>query len=131
MKRYKLKSLFYFFAYRLNRWLGGITKWERRDPLATSKMTWEACMALMKLRSLRRQLGHKLHPVLFKVIDDFARDIRKSKGGIFEGFPEVQCNGHIAKAREPTEEEKKAGIKKVVEKFEITSVDLVNGKERK
>ena len=90
MKLYKFKSLVYFFAYRLNRWLGGITKWEREDSQATSKMSWEACMALMRLRTLRRQLGHKLSPVLFKTIDDFADEIRKLKGGIFEGFPEIR-----------------------------------------
>lgn len=79
MKLYKLRWLFYFFTYKLNRWLGGITKWERRDLQATSKMTWEACMALMKLRALRRQLGHKLHPVLFKIIDEFADEIKNLK----------------------------------------------------
>ena len=79
MKLYKLKSLIYFFAYKLNRWFGGITKWEKRDLNATSVMSWEACMALMKLRALRRQLGHKLHPVLFKVIDEFADEIRNLK----------------------------------------------------
>ena len=79
MKRYKLKWPLYFLAYRLNRWLGGITKWEKRDLNATSVMSWEACMALMRLRALRRQLVHKLHPVLFKVIDDFADEIKNLK----------------------------------------------------
>ena len=90
MKLFKLKWLFYFFAYRLNRWLGGMTKWERRDPQATSVMSWEACMALMRLRALKRQLGYVLLPVVLRIIDDFAQEIRKSKGGIFEGFPEVR-----------------------------------------
>jgi len=31
MKLYKLKRLIYFFLYKLNRWLGGKTKWEYSD----------------------------------------------------------------------------------------------------
>jgi len=31
MKLYKLKWLIYYFCYKLNRWLGGKTKWERSD----------------------------------------------------------------------------------------------------
>ena len=31
MKFYKLKWLIYFFLYKLNRWLGGKTKWEISD----------------------------------------------------------------------------------------------------
>lgn len=31
MKLYKLKRLIYFFLYKLNRWLGGKTKWEISD----------------------------------------------------------------------------------------------------
>lgn len=90
MKFYKLKWLIYFFLYKLNRWFGGITKWERRDPQAKSKMSWEGCMTLMRFRALKRQMGHELSPVLLEVINNFAKEIRKLKGGIFEGFLEIQ-----------------------------------------
>ena len=79
MKLYKLKWLLYFLAYRLNRWLGGTTKWERRDAQASSKMSWEACMALMRLRALRRQLGYALLPVVLRIINDFADEVKNLK----------------------------------------------------
>lgn len=71
MKLQKLRWLIYFFIYRLNRWLGGITKWERKDAQARSYRTWEFCMMFMRQKELEIQLGVKLHPILYKIIDNF------------------------------------------------------------
>ena len=69
MNIYKLRWLFYFFAYRLNRWLGSITKWERRDAQAVSKLSWEYCMFLNSTRKLKQALGEKFAMTLKEGVD--------------------------------------------------------------
>jgi len=63
MKFYKLKSLIYFFLYRLNRWLGGKTKWDLKDPQATSRYDWEYCIWINSFRQSKRNVWILLPPI--------------------------------------------------------------------
>lgn len=70
MKIYKLKWLIYFFIYRLNRWLGGKTKWEHRDSQATSNKPWEYCMFRNGITIVKGQLGVRLYNALLSMVVD-------------------------------------------------------------
>lgn len=86
MKLYKLKSLIYFFLYKLNRWFGGKTKWDIQDWQCISA-DWEHCMMLNEmslfqknLTELCRSLGKELlvaFNMSAKVMLEFKKTIDK------------------------------------------------------
>lgn len=72
MKFYKLRRLIYFFLYKLNRWLGRKTKWEYRDPWATSKETWDFCMFRHTLKRFKCELGMELSKALYQTLGNIS-----------------------------------------------------------
>ena len=76
MKFHKLYWLIWFFVQRIRRQLGGITRWERKDPQATSRYDWEWCMFLYSLRELKDNLGRKFSMTIQEMIDALIKACR-------------------------------------------------------
>lgn len=73
----KLYWFIRYFVYKLRRQLGFKTKWEKKDPQATSILPWEGCMAMMRYNDLKRQTGAEISPIIFMIIDDWRQAINK------------------------------------------------------